>query len=329
MDGRPIAWDKHAYWMPNQFVEVNPIEYIEKRRNAIISGLKFQKRYIENLKRVNSFRELQAGDGTHIIWNRSSDKLDIPDESIDAIITDPPYGHNVQYGELSHYWLVWLREELSLGDFLFSLENEILVHRKKQRPNHKDYDSYFAGLQKVFAECFRVLKPNGILAFTFNNKDMKAWYAVIKAVIKSGFCLDPRGIVFQGAIENYKNTSHTRYAGSIHGDFIYTFHKTKRTARLNSVSPIGWDRLMIQGEIQKIAERYLLEKGSATTSDLYTIIMANLIPIMAKNAESDKEFAQLNSVLGFDKLEQVLRRYFKQEEETKLWIIKPPECKRE
>ena len=37
MGGRPVAWAKHAFWTPNQFVEVNPIEYLEKRKKAFLS----------------------------------------------------------------------------------------------------------------------------------------------------------------------------------------------------------------------------------------------------------------------------------------------------
>jgi tRNA G10 N-methylase Trm11 len=30
--------------------------------------------------------------------------LPIPEETIDAVITDPPFGGNVNYGELADYW---------------------------------------------------------------------------------------------------------------------------------------------------------------------------------------------------------------------------------
>lgn len=40
MDGRPVAWAKHAFWTPNQFTEANPFEYFDNRIKSIKSGLK-------------------------------------------------------------------------------------------------------------------------------------------------------------------------------------------------------------------------------------------------------------------------------------------------
>jgi putative DNA methylase len=327
MDGRPVSWAKHAYWIPNQFVEVNPLEYVEKRQQAIISGLKYQHEIIANVNRVKEFAHLEHGKGTHIIWTGSAAKLEAPDESVDAIVTDPPYGSNVQYGELSHYWLVWLRNELGLGETLFSLNDEILVNRKTQTPGHKDYDDYFRGLRDVFTEGFRVLKPGGVLVFTFNNKDMKAWYAVTRAAIEAGFYLDERGVIYQEPIENYRNTAHTRYAGSLHGDFIYTFRKQQdlpveeMLSRISIRDSSGKVHVDIQKAIRETAEKYLCEKGSATTSELYVAAISTLIPIMVKTARTDEEFAQLSSLLELGDLDGFLIRYFIFNDRTKIWQL--------
>ena len=40
MDWRPVAWAKHAFWIPNQFIDTNPFEYFDNRLKAIKSGLK-------------------------------------------------------------------------------------------------------------------------------------------------------------------------------------------------------------------------------------------------------------------------------------------------
>lgn len=321
MDGRPVSWAKHAYWIPNQFVEVNPLEYVEKRRNAIVSGLKFQQSQINGVRQVDSFADLQQNKGTHIVWTRSSANLDIPDESIDAIVTDPPYGSNVQYGELSHFWLVWLRDELSLTGELFGLENEILVHRKTDAPNRKEYDDYYKGLLSVFSEGFRVLKPGGVLAFTFNNKDLKVWFSVIKSAIQAGFYLDPRGVIYQEPIENYKNTAHTRYAGSLHGDFIYTFRKLRDNDSVRIAETTSIDETTLREEIVRIASQYLTQHEAATTNELYICVLSNLIPVMVRAAETDEEFAQLNTLLELENLDGFLAQYFEFRESNKLWYV--------
>lgn len=276
MDGRPVAWAKHAFWVPNQFVEVNPLEYIQMRRDAIVSGLSYQKELIPHSSKVNDYHELRSGQGSHIIWTQSSDKLDLPDSSVDAVITDPPYGSNVQYGELCHYWLVWLQNDLNLSKQLFSLESEVLVNRKSKK---KNYDDYQDGMTRIFNECFRVLKPSGVLTFTFNNKDIRAWYAVIKAAIKAGFDLEPAGVIYQDPIENYKNTAHTRFAGTVHGDFIYTFKKDIAEKKVaNAVT-------MTKDELISAIYSYVSKNNLASTSELYMICIQKLIPLMVHKAK--------------------------------------------
>jgi putative DNA methylase len=97
MGGRPVAWAKHAFWIPNQFVEVNPLEYLDKRAKAIESGMKFGQHSIPNCIEGKSIDDLLAKDATHIVWNGSSEKLGLPDESVDLVLTDPPYGSTESY----------------------------------------------------------------------------------------------------------------------------------------------------------------------------------------------------------------------------------------
>jgi hypothetical protein len=311
MDGRPASWTKHAYWLPNQFVEVNPIEYIEKRGKAIVSGLRFQQKKLPTLNKVQTFGELSDG-GTHVLWTRSSECLPIPDNSVDLVLTDPPYGSNVQYGELSAFWLVWLRDELGLTDEQLGLSDEVLVHRKVAQ---KTYEDYAQGLQRIFSECYRILKPNCPLVFTFNNKDINAWYSVVRAAIKSGFYLDVRGVVYQEPIENYKNTAHTRFAGSLHGDFIYTF--------LKSPSPRGHDNSINISEmprfISRLAKAALSRKPGCSTSELYVEIFPKLIPLFQTLASSEDGFAQLQSAFGVDTIESILERHFHRDAATGEW----------
>lgn len=316
MDGRPVAWAKHAFWIPNQFVEVNPLEYIRMRRDAIVAGMGYQQEIISKSKRNDNFEDLLKGDGTHIIWTRSSEKLDLPDESVAAVITDPPYGSNVQYGELSHYWLVWLQKDLDLKSSLFSLESEVLVNRKSKQKSYIDYED---GMYRIFLESFRVLKPSGVLAFTFNNKDIRAWYAVIKAAVRAGFGLDPEGVIYQDPIENYKNTAHTRFAGTVHGDFIYTFKKQsvkdQKTPDLSS-APVTREELI------SALHNFLSKNNSATTSELYIVCIKKLIPSMVEKARmGDERFLGDLGDLDLKNLDGFLSDHLQFDIENKRWNI--------
>jgi adenine-specific DNA methylase len=319
MDGRPVAWAKHAYWTPYQFVEVNPYEYVEKRYKAVVAGLKFQKKHLIDVKRVENFPELESGKGTHIVWTASSAHLAIPDESIMAVITDPPYGSNVQYGELSSFWLVWLQKDLPLNNDLLSLDDEIVVQRKAR---NKDYDYYFNGLRDVFRECFRVLQSNGVLVFTFNSKVLKTWFYVVRAAMEAGFHLDARGVIYQEPIEDYRNTAHTRYAGSLHGDFIYTFRKTKGIDEdhLTDLHVLDTDHL--REVIRATAVEYLSSNGAATTNELHVYIMTRLIPMISNAATAPEEFARVSELLSTGELDDFLREYLELGESDRMWHLR-------
>lgn len=323
MGGRPVSWAKHAFWISNQFVEVNPIEYVEKRSKAIVSGLNHQQKELGFIKPAAVFDDLQNKGATHMILNRSSATLPIPDKSVDLVITDPPYGSNVQYSELSGFWLVWLRESLGIADQVLTSKDEVVVHRRKKLPkDFKGYDGYFLGLKDVFTECHRVLKPGGALVFTFNNKDVQAWYSVIKAAIKSGFYLDPQGVIYQEPIENYKNTAHARFDGAMQGDFVYTFIKTDETQNCSGDELKGSSKVAqtdMAGFVLKIVEEIIQEKGGQSTSNIYLEVYPKLIPLFVDLAQTEENFAQISEAWDIKNFEGILKTNFSYDRENRTW----------
>ncbi len=225
MDGRPVAWAKHAYWLPNQFIETNPLEYYDNRIKAALSGLKDQQSRFTHAK-SGTIADVTNQKATHSIQCIDSSRMDLPDNSISLVITDPPYGSNVQYAELCEFWRVWLKDRFPFGVPEEHIDAEAVVHRRTDDTSYaKTFDFYRKKLTDIFKESYRVLKPGGHLVFTFNNKDARAWYSVIAAAIDAGFLLEPDGIVFQGQIHAYRDTAHLRYDGTPQGDYIYSFRK--------------------------------------------------------------------------------------------------------
>jgi putative DNA methylase len=137
---------------------------------------------------AKDFTELMTDRKNALLLCRSSESLPIPDRSVDAVITDPPYSDNVQYGELSDFFYVWQRLALQ-GTYreyepaLVLKEHEIV----KNPAQGKDGSFYQEGLRKVFSECNRVLKDDGLLVFTFHHKAFEAWVNVLTAVLDAGF----------------------------------------------------------------------------------------------------------------------------------------------
>ncbi|WP_448553306.1 DNA methyltransferase [Thalassotalea montiporae] len=237
MDGRPVAWAKHAYWTPNQFIEANPIEYFGNRVKAFKSGLKDRDSRFKGKSYSKDFTDVLNGASDYSVINQDSALVALPNDSVDMVLTDPPYGSNVQYGELCKFWQVWLEGRSPFSSEAEKFLAEAVVHRKtKHQKYSKDFTDYYQLLNKVFNNSYRVLKPNGVMVFTFNNKDIRAWYSVVKAAIDAGFYIQPEGIFYQEGIEAYRDTAHLRYDGTPQGDFIYTFVKYDKAIDFDGVS---------------------------------------------------------------------------------------------
>ncbi len=120
------------------------------------------------------------------VLNQSSEVLKvIPTKSVDLILSDPPYYDNLAYSELSDFYHVWLRR-LRLGSYYPSMKAHTPMSESlfpsAERPNGTFQD----GLERVFGECYRVLKVNGLLVFTFHHRNPSAWVALGSALAKSG-----------------------------------------------------------------------------------------------------------------------------------------------
>ena len=320
-DGRPVAWAKHAYWLSYQFVEVNPIEYIDKRVTAMKAAIEYQMERLPQLTKVHSQEELRQFNNAYMLLNQDSANLPIEDESIDLVLTDPPYGSNVQYGELSAFWLAWLYPDLGLEKSnVVDLSKEILVNRKKGKES-KDHEFYYQGLLGVFKECYRVLKNGAPLVFTFNNKDPKIWMAVMKAAVEAGFVLEDDGVIYQEPIENYINTAHTKYSGALLGDFIYTFLKDKNQNEVPN-SPVNDNS--VYDEIEAAINKRIVDTVSAqasTTNEIYIAVFKQIIPLLASLAMEQRNFKYTNELFKSSGIEDEIKKICTWDETNKKWRL--------
>lgn len=272
--GKPTSMDKHAFWLPNQYIEANIIDVLKTRGKSILAGCKFAKEHLPSLKETSTFKELEENANSYLILNQSSSNLPLKDESIDVVITDPPYGSNVQYAELTVIWNAWYQLYSSLDSYIYK-DEEAIVNRKLKIPGAKTEDDYERLLHDVYLECNRVLKKGGYLVFTFNNKNLKVWIAMMKAVSRAGFYLPEGGIIFQDFIQSYKNTAHLRFAGNVHGDFIYSFVKGKNPKASISLNE-SLEKVIEDAILNELSRLYNLNKSYSTTK-LYEYVFSALV----------------------------------------------------
>jgi putative DNA methylase len=120
----------------------------------------------------------------------------LPQDSANALITDPPYYDAVPYAHLSDFFYVWLRRALaSEHPDLFRLAevpkaSEIVVDRPHElSQSQKDIAFYERELGAAFAEGRRVLQPGGIATIVFASKTTASWEAILKAVVDAGWII--------------------------------------------------------------------------------------------------------------------------------------------
>ncbi|MDR5590801.1 DNA methyltransferase [Christiangramia sp. SM2212] len=133
------------------------------------------------LSQAENFAELSEKD--FLILNGNSSQLPIPDNSIDSIITDPPYFDFVHYSELSDFFYSWLRKGLSSNYNYFNKKDS----SDKGEVQDRDADSFSYKIEQIFKEGFRVLKASGLLCFSFHHSNYKGWLSIYSALYNSNF----------------------------------------------------------------------------------------------------------------------------------------------
>ncbi len=146
--------------------------------------------------------ESRAAPPTKVIQGDARD-LPLDDASVDCIVFDPPYEENVCYAELSDFFYVWLKRTAGymfpddFTDYLTEKDQEAIsspARFKTRAAKGKSAKTlaladYQEKMAEIFAECRRVVKPDGIMTVMFNHKSTAAWDALTVALINTGFAI--------------------------------------------------------------------------------------------------------------------------------------------
>lgn len=124
----------------------------------------------------------------------STDLAQIDSGSLDLVITDPPFGGLLHYSELSDFFYVWLRLALKdkypdiFGGELTPKSLEAVANKAREP---EDPDGFYQRLlTQCWREAHRLLKPSGILAFTFHHSEDEPWVAVLESLFDAGYYLE-------------------------------------------------------------------------------------------------------------------------------------------
>ena len=202
-----------GYWMPKENFEINVWNCFENKYKKILKAKKEQEKAKYSISEARNFEDLLESKNLLLVNEPSQKTLkEIPDASVDYVITDPPHGNRQPYLELSMMWNSWLRKEVNY-------EDEIVISESKDR--NKDIHNYYHLLNEVFAEIERILKPNHYFSLMFNSLDDETWIDLIRYTNKLNFELEKIETLEYSANSVVQDT---RRAG-LKTDFILTFRK--------------------------------------------------------------------------------------------------------
>ena len=149
------------YYVPAAICEVSP-EYAIKARG-------------ERMVRVfNKFASRRSA--VSVSTNSATNLGSVPNDSIDYIFTDPPFGENIYYADLNYLVESWHR--VITG----SIPEAIIDKAKK-----KSISDYQQLMRESFEECARVLKPGRWITIVFSNSKNAVWRAIQEAIGTAGF----------------------------------------------------------------------------------------------------------------------------------------------
>jgi hypothetical protein len=113
----------------------------------------------------------------------------MPDDCVDAFVTDPPYYDAIPYADLSDYFGVWLKRSLAgsaaAKEFsrLAPKEQECVVDESKGH----DTAFFERTMRQALLEGRRITKPEGIGLVVFAHKSTQGWEAQLQAMIDAGW----------------------------------------------------------------------------------------------------------------------------------------------
>jgi 16S rRNA G966 N2-methylase RsmD len=133
--------------------------------------------YSNKAKRISAaFVHQGAAHGNSIISTGTASSLSIPDNTVDYIFTDPPFGSNIFYADLNYLVEAWHR-------VITNANSEAIVDQFKGK-NILDYQSL---MRACFEEYSRVLKPGRWMTIVFSNSANAVWRAIQEALGTAGF----------------------------------------------------------------------------------------------------------------------------------------------
>lgn len=144
------------------------------------------------------------------ISTASSTKIPVPDNSVDYVFVDPPFGANIPYADLALVVEHW-----------YGVTTATAEEAVQDDKRHKGLPEYAVLMEEAFREFHRALKPGRWMTVEFSNHSNDVWLVIQHALSRVGFVVaDTR--VFDKEQHSYRQVTATN---AVKRDLIISVYK--------------------------------------------------------------------------------------------------------
>lgn len=169
----------------------------------------------------------KLGGGNNVcITTQSTTDIQLPENSLDYVFIDPPFGDNLIYSELNHLTDSWLK-------VVENNSNETIVSFTQE----KNIDGYKRLMEESLKKMFVALKPNRWITVEFHNSQNAVWNAIQEALQVAGFVIaDVR------VLDKKKGTTkQIIYSMAVKQDLVISAYKPKDSFKQSMLDNAGTD----------------------------------------------------------------------------------------
>lgn len=205
----------------------------------------------------------------------------LPAQSVDAVISDPPYCDNVMYGELADFFYIWQR--LVLKDTYpwyrppytpKKSEGELVVIAGgSQEEQEQQRREFWDRLIRCYRECRRVLKDGGFMVFTFHHSKPWAWAGLLWSILESNFVV---AAIYPVSSE-WEYTIHRGGAGY---DIPCVCRKRKGEPRVEAT--LGRIKGEVYQEVVELFRSYRAQGKGLSDEDVFVILMGKCLQVFSR-----------------------------------------------
>ena len=309
------SWGRADYMIRNRQMEQNPLVVFQRScfdKQGVLKAMLDATKQLPAKRKIHSLNKtkrmnLNAGINYGVLDVADlTDYLD--DNSVDFILTDPPYGGLVQYMDLSMVWLVWLQR----FDARYTPDASGEITYKAGITSRQ---SYKRKLVLAFKNLHRVLKPSHYMVVTFHNQDIREWNDFVGAIRESGF-------VFEKVTHQYNKRSGESNVSNPYGTTGSDFYIRCRKGETDTATDEKME--LHRFVIQKIIS-ILTERAEPTP---FTFILNGLLPDMLQagylepDAPAEEIMKILENEIGAGKTFTITRNAKDQSGDI-LWFTNP------